>query len=89
MSARRIGDMTEDALAALVRKAVRDEFSAAGLRIDVAADQDESREDFRFLRKMRRNTESVGAKVAMLTLAGLVGFIGLILSLGVQQWFNK
>lgn len=89
MSTRKISSMTEDDLAALIRSAVRAEFSAAGLRVDATADQDEAREDFRFLRKMRRNTESVGAKVAMLTLAGLVGFVGLLLSLGVQSWFRS
>lgn len=79
MSARKVSLMTEDELIKAIRLAVRAEFSAAGLRIDEPEDQDESREDFRFLRRLRRRTDSVANKIGMAIIlavvAGLLGFL--------------
>lgn len=65
MSMRKVSAMTEDELKALIRDAVREEFSAAGLRIDDADNRDEAKEDFRFLRRLRQRTDSVANKIGM------------------------
>lgn len=64
--------MTEDELITAIRVAVRAEFSAAGLRIDEPEDQDESREDFRFLRRLRRRADSVANKIGMAVILAVV-----------------
>jgi len=79
MSARKVSSMTEDELVAVVRAAVRAEFSAAGMRVDEPEDQDAAREDFRFLRRLRQRTDSVANKIGMAIIlaivAGALGFL--------------
>lgn len=72
MSARKVSTMTEDELIAAIRVAVRAEFSAAGLRIDDADAQDEAKEDFRFLRRLRQRADSVANKVGMAVILAIV-----------------
>lgn len=72
MSARPVSNMTEDELIAVIRTAVRAEFSAAGMRIDDADNQDEAREDFRFLRRLRKRADSVSSKIGMAVILAVV-----------------
>jgi hypothetical protein len=72
MSTRRVSTMTEDELISAIRVAVRAEFSAAGMRIDEPDDQDEAREDFRFLRRLRRRADSVSSKIGMAVILAVV-----------------
>lgn len=72
MSARQVNAMTEDELIAAIRIAVRSEFSAAGMRIDEPDDQDEAREDFRFLRRLRRRADSISSKIGMAVILAVV-----------------
>jgi hypothetical protein len=84
MSTRRLPEITPEEFEALMRKAVRQELDAAGLRIDEPEARHEAREDFRFLRRMRNVVDGAAAKVGsiiLITLAG--GFIWL-----VTQGFN-
>lgn len=64
--------MTEDELINVVRAAVRAEFSAAGIRVDDAEDQDEAREDFRFLRRLRVRADSVSKNVGMAVIIAVI-----------------
>lgn len=76
MSSRQVSSMTEDEMIAVIRTAVRAEFSAAGLRVDDAEDQDQSREDFRFLRRLRNRVDKVSSAVGMaIILAIITGLI--------------
>lgn len=72
MSTRHVNTMTEDELIVAIRIAVRAEFSAAGMRIDEPSDQDESREDFRFLRRLRRRADSISSKIGMAVILAVV-----------------
>lgn len=72
MSSRRVATMTEDELIVVIRSAVRAEFSAAGMRVDEPEDQDEAREDFRFLRRLRRRADSVSSKIGMAIILAVV-----------------
>lgn len=84
MSARKVSSMTEDELVAVVRSAVRAEFSAAGLRVDAAADQDEAKEDFRFLRRVRRGVDGAASKVGMAIILAIVSGVMWLVWAGFQ-----
>jgi len=76
MNQQRVSAMTADEIAAVVRQAVREELSAAGLRVDGPEYQDEAREDFRFVRRLRKSfdgaTSKVGATVIMIVISGVL-----------------
>jgi hypothetical protein len=64
---------------AVVRRAVREEIADAGLRLDDAAHQDEAREDFRFLRRMRKAIDGAASKVGMAVILAITsGLIYLV-----------
>lgn len=89
MSGRPVSSMTEDELSALMRSAVRAEFSAAGLRVDEPEDQDEAKEDFRFLRRVRRGIDGASGKIGgALILALVSGFLWLVWT-GFQALVGK
>lgn len=64
--------LTADELKHLVRAAVREELEAAGLRIAEPEQRDEAREDFRFVRKLRKNVEGTANKVGMAIILAMV-----------------
>jgi hypothetical protein len=78
--------MTADEMEALVRKAVRDELNAAGLRLDEPEHQDEAREDFRFLRKMRRSMDGAASKVGYTILLSIAGGVIWLITQGANAW---
>lgn len=73
-------------LDATVRKAVREEMADAGLRLDDAMHQDEAREDFRFVRRLRKGVDGTAAKIGWLVIAALCGGLIWIFSLGLNFW---
>lgn len=81
-----VPSMTADEMEALVRKAVRDELKAAGLRLDEPEHQDEAREDFRFLRRMRRTVDGAASRVGYTILTAVLGGIGWLVFQGLQFW---
>lgn len=82
--------MTADELEEIVRKAVRDEFNRAGLRIDDSSHQDEAKEDFRFVRKLRKTVEGGASKVGLTVLMAIIsGFIWLIWQGAQTLWGTK
>jgi hypothetical protein len=61
---------------AIVRKAVRAEFSNAGLLIDEDEHVFQVRDDFRFLRKLRMAIDGASSRVGQAVLmAALAGFV--------------
>lgn len=78
--------MTADELETLIRKAVRDELDAAGLRIDEPEARDAAREDFRFLRKMRNAFDGAASKIGYTILLALVGGVIWLVTQGLAFW---
>jgi len=79
--------MTADELEDLVRKAVRDELNDAGLRLDGSNYQEEAREDFRFLRKLRQSVNGASSKIGATVLVALVSGLMWLIWLGFQAIF--
>lgn len=73
-------------LEAIIRSSVREELNDAGLRLDGADHQDEAKEDFRFIRRLRKRVDGAASKVGMAVLLAITsGFIWLIMQ-GVNFW---
>jgi len=71
---------------AVVRRAVREEISEAGLRIDGPDYVDMAREDFRFLRKLRTGIDGLAAKIGWALITALLGGVVWLLTLGANAW---
>ena len=69
-----------------VRDAVREEFDRAGLRVDAVEDIDHAREDFRFLRRVRRYSDNVARGLGMWIIAGGLGILGWIITTAAGVW---
>lgn len=89
MSARPVSSMTEDELTNLIRSAVRAEFSAAGLRVDEPEDQDEAKEDFRFVRRLRKGFDGASAKLGGAIILALVSGALWLVWTGFQHVVGK
>lgn len=69
-----------------LRSVFREELADAGLRLDSAEHQDEAREDFRFMRRLRKWVDGAASKVGMaVILAVTSGIIWLIVQ-GANLW---
>lgn len=75
-------------LAEVVGAAVRDELGEAGLRLDDPDHVDASREDFRFLRKLRNSWDGAVTKIGNAVLISLIAIGGLIASSGFWAWLR-
>lgn len=72
-----------------LRSVFREELADAGLRIDGPEHQDEAREDFRFLRRLRRLWDNSVTRVGTIVLTALVGLALSIVGMGFWQWIGK
>lgn len=81
--------MTEDELVALIRSAVRAEFSAAGMRVDAPADVDEARADFMFLRRIRQSFNGAAAKIGGAIILAMVSGILWLIIVGAKAFLAK
>lgn len=70
----------------IMRRTVREEMASAGLRIDEAQHQDASREDFRFLRRLRLWVDGTASKIGWLVIAACVGAVMTIFGWGLNFW---
>ena len=62
-----------------VREAVKEEMADAGLRVDDSQHQDEAKEDFRFVRRLRKSIEGAAGKIgAAIVLSLTSGVLWLI-----------
>lgn len=73
-------------LRAVVREAVKEEFSDAGLRVDDPTHQDEAREDFRFMRRFRKGVDGVSSKIGMAVIMALAGGLIWLVIQGANFW---
>lgn len=90
MNTRRVPEMTADELEIIIRKAVRDELNASGLRIDEPDHQQEAREDFRFLRRFRKAFDGAASKIGGTLLVALISGIAWLFWQGAQTlWGPK
>lgn len=74
---------------AQLRTALREELADAGLRLDGAEHQDEAREDFRFLRRLRQMWDGTAKKIGGAILTGLIVVAGVIIASGFWAWINS
>jgi len=74
---------------AQLRAAMIDVLGDAGLRLDEAAHEDEAREDFRFLRKLRKAFDGISTQVGRSILLGAIGILAVIIGLGFWRWIGK
>lgn len=74
---------------AQLRAVMREEWADAGLRLDDAGHQDEAREDFRFLRRLRLTWDGSTQKVGTAVLTALIGVALIIFGSGFWQWINS
>jgi hypothetical protein len=72
-----------------IRAAFREELAAAGLRIDEPKDQDQAREDFRFLRRLRLIWDAAVSKVGSAVLTAIVGVLFIIIGAGFWAWLSS
>jgi hypothetical protein len=73
-------------LSTVVKSAIREELADAGLRLDDASHQDEAREDFRFIRRLRQGVNGMAAKVGWVCIAAVLGGLIYLVSLGANTW---
>ena len=76
-------------LETVVHKAVNEAFGEVGLRIDNASQQDEAREDLRFLRRMRRTWDGAARRVGNAVLGALVTLLIGIVGAGFWAWLSQ
>ncbi|RYD60943.1 MAG: hypothetical protein EOP84_36330 [Verrucomicrobiaceae bacterium] len=74
---------------AQLRAVMREEWADAGLRLDDAGHQDEAREDFRFLRRLRLTWDGSTQKVGTAVLTALIGVALIIFGSGFWQWISS
>lgn len=72
-----------------LRTAFREELADAGLRIDGPEHVDDAREDFRFLRHLRKNFDVVAKRIGSGILNALIVVGLLIAGMGFWAWFGK
>lgn len=74
---------------AQLRAAMREELADAGLRLDGVEHQDEAREDFRFLRRLRRLFNGASQRIGSAILTGLIVVAGIIITTGFWAWISN
>lgn len=79
------GKFTEEQLAQF-RSLLREEFDRAGLRIDEPAHVDDAREDFRFLRKIRKFADSAAARIGAFVIISGLGLLGWAITTAANVW---
>lgn len=76
-------------LTTAIRHAVREELADAGLRLDGEAHQDAAKEDFRFLRNLRKTWDGAVSKVGNAVLLAIIAIGGTIFGLGFWAWLQN
>lgn len=74
---------------AQLRAVMVDVLGDAGLRLDETEHEDEAREDFRFLRRLRKTFDGASTQVGRSLLLGLIGIAAVIVSMGFWQWISN
>lgn len=74
---------------AQLRSIMTDVLADAGLRVDAAEQQDQAREDFRFLRRFRLAWDGAAKKVGNSMLLGAIVIAGAIIASGFWAWLSS
>lgn len=69
-----------------LRSVFREELADAGLRLDSAEHQDEAREDFRFVRRLRKRVDGAASKVGMAVILAITSGIIWLVMQGLNLW---
>lgn len=85
----KVGMGFTDQQLAQIRAAMREELADAGLRLDGADHQDEAREDFRFLRGLRRLRDNMSNKIGNAVITAFIVIAFAIIGSGFWQWINS
>ncbi len=70
----------------VVRRSVREELNDAGLRLDGVEHQDEAREDFRFIRRLRKRVDGAASKVGMAVILAITSGVIWLVMQGLNLW---
>lgn len=81
--------LTPEQLTQIVRSAVREEMADGGLRLDGEIHQDAAKEDFRFLRNLRKTWDGAVSKIGNAVLISVVAVTGTIFGLGFWAWISR
>lgn len=76
--------ISKEELREMMERAVQRGLEDAGLYIEDAEDRKEAREDFRFLRRLRRAADGIAAKVGYTVLAILTGGFLVVIWAGIK-----
>ncbi len=69
-----------------LRTVLREEFGDVGIRMDGPDHVDDAREDFRFLRRMRKGVNGAASKIGWLVILAIVGIVALNFKDGINFW---
>ena len=81
--------LTPEQLTQIVRSAVREEMADSGLRLDGEIHQDAAKEDFHFLRNLRKTWDGAVSKIGNAVLIAVVAVVGTIFGLGFWSWISR
>jgi len=70
----------------IIRSSVREELNDAGLRLDGADHQDEAKEDFRFIRRLRKRVDGAASKVGMAVILAITSGVIWLVMQGLNLW---
>lgn len=74
---------------AQIKTAMRETLADVGLRIESEEHQDEAREDFRFLRNLRRGWDGAANRIGNGILASVIVVAGAIIATGFWAWISS
>lgn len=69
-----------------LRLVFREELADAGLRIDGPEHVEDAREDFRFLRRLRRGIDGTASKIGWFIIAAILGGLIWLFTQGLNVW---
>lgn len=84
MSRDELEELVEAACEKATEKAVQKAFHEIGIRNDELEHIDEAREDFRFIRRLRKGYDGAASKIGGTVILALVSGFGWLLWLGTQ-----
>lgn len=73
----------------VIREVIREELADSGLRLDGTEHQDEAREDFRFLRRIRKMWDGAVGRVGTAVLGAVVTVAFAIIGAGLWAWLGS
>lgn len=79
------GKFTDEQLGQF-RALLREEFDRAGLRIDEPEHVDDAREDFRFLRRVRKFTDNIASHIGKFVIMFGLGILGWVITTAANVW---